>query len=228
MESRSGSERSGLTRGTVAFASTPATLRRSMPSLLAALCLAGASSSPAHSAALPSYDVFYGVGIEGYGDQSSQSFGKKSMSNDFGSALAITGTGPSPFVKLELSSSDTSYGAHDASAFGQLGYYLRVTGPAGVSVPVQVSASGSITYSAANANITAEPEHAERFRVQPGVQPRHRAGPRARTRHLGALVGRSRRHCRHREATHGKAQRLIEPGSDAATAAPETRIAPND
>lgn len=121
---------------------------------LATLLLACTMLAPAQAVELPPYDLYHGVGIAGFGDQSSQSFGMQSMANAFGSAVAVTGTTPAPFVRLELSSSDASLGAHDASAFGQLGYYLSVVGPAAAAVPVQISASGSIAYSADNANLS--------------------------------------------------------------------------
>jgi hypothetical protein len=52
-----------------------------------------------------------------------------------------------------VQSSDSSLGAHDSSAFGQLGFYVRVGGLASVQVPVWVTASGHITYSDSNANL---------------------------------------------------------------------------
>lgn len=108
---------------------------------------------PAQAQPLLPAAPFYGVGIEGFGDKSSTSFGPLDMSNEFGSASAIVGTNPQPFVSLSVTSSDPTLGAHNASAFGQLGYYVRVAGPAGGEVPVWVSASGFITYSSSNANV---------------------------------------------------------------------------
>jgi hypothetical protein len=111
------------------------------------------AAPPALAQPLPSAGPYYGVGIEGFGDKAATSFGSLDMSNEFGSATAVVGTTPQPFVSLTVNSSDPSYGAHDTSAFGQLGYYVRVAGPAGVEVPVWVSASGLITYSSSNANL---------------------------------------------------------------------------
>jgi hypothetical protein len=116
--------------------------------LLAAVALPGARAQP-----LPPAGPYFGVGIDGFGSEESLSFGSLSKSNEFGSATATVGTNPQPFVSLTVQSSDSSLGAHDSSAFGQLGYWVRVGGPTGVQVPVLVTASGSITYSDSNATL---------------------------------------------------------------------------
>jgi len=53
-------------------------------------------------------------------------------------------------------STDASLGAHDAQAAAQLGYFVAVSGPSGSEVPVRLSASGSITHSQDNVNISAQ------------------------------------------------------------------------
>jgi len=130
--------------------------RRPWAALGAALLLGSLALAPAQAQPLPAAGPNYGVGIDGFGSKESTSLGSLDMSNDFGSATAIVGTNPQPFVSLTVTSSDASLGAHDASAFGQLGYYLRVNGPAGTEVPMWVTASGRITYSSSNANLSGE------------------------------------------------------------------------
>ena len=71
---------------------------------------------PAQAQPLPAAGPYYGVGIEGFGSKEATSFGPLDMSNDFGSATAIVGTTPQPFVSLNVKSSDKSEGAHDARA----------------------------------------------------------------------------------------------------------------
>lgn len=127
--------------------------RRPWAALGAALLLGSLALAPAQAQPLPAAGPYYGVGIDGFGSKESTSLGSLDMSNDFGSATAIVGTNPQPFVSLNVKSSDESEGAHNASAFGQLGYYVRVNGPAGTQVPVWMTASGLITYSSSNANL---------------------------------------------------------------------------
>ncbi|MBN8508433.1 MAG: PEP-CTERM sorting domain-containing protein [Burkholderiales bacterium] len=138
----------------VGITRVPASWRaRPWAALLALLLLAAAALPRAQAQPLPAAGPYYGVGIEGFGSDEALSFGSLTKTNEFGSATAIVGTNPRPFVSLTVQSSDASLGAHDTSAFGQLGYYVRVGGPAGVQVPVWVTASGNITYSDSNANL---------------------------------------------------------------------------
>jgi hypothetical protein len=48
---------------------------------MAAFLVAAGTAASAAQAALPGPDVLYGVGIDGFGDQSAQSFGSLTMSN---------------------------------------------------------------------------------------------------------------------------------------------------
>ena len=127
--------------------------RRPWAALGVLLLMSSLAMAPAQAQPLPPAGPYYGVGIDGFGSKEATSFGPLDMSNEFGSASAIVGTNPQPFVSLNVTSSDPTYGAHDTSAFGTLGYYVRVAGPVGGQVPVWITASGFLTYSSSNANL---------------------------------------------------------------------------
>ena len=124
---------------------------------LAALSLVSATASAVVAIpSVPGYGVFYGTGIDGLDSKSALTLGSLTSENTFGSATATVGTAPSPFVSLNLTSSDSSLGAHDAQAFAQMEYWVAVTGVSGTEVPVWLSASGLITHSDDNVNISAQ------------------------------------------------------------------------
>ncbi|MCA1978762.1 MAG: PEP-CTERM sorting domain-containing protein [Thiobacillus sp.] len=123
--------------------------------LLAGL-LAALASVPAR-AAVPAYGTFNSVSIQGStGVITSTALGPISTSAAAGTATAIAGTAPTPFVHVRAESNESGItGINPALADAQLGYFLKFSGPAGTQVPVLMTASGYMAHSAINGFVSA-------------------------------------------------------------------------
>lgn len=143
----------------------------------ASLALASIGMVEAVGAAVAVIPLDYGVlltaGTPGPGFTSLSGFGTAALSGPVGSSSASAGSQPSPFVSAQVSSNIPSgYPSLDVetSANAQFGYSFTVSGPAGVLVPLWLSASGSVTRNGSRTNSTVFSAAAGVLRITPQNQ----------------------------------------------------------
>lgn len=108
------------------------------------LVAAMSSSATLAKADLASYGAFMNVGVTGVGGgfNSQDNFGSINFSApENGTASASSGTVAAPFVSAHASSSVDNGSLWIQSAESSLTYYMRISGPAGVEVPLLLNAS---------------------------------------------------------------------------------------
>ncbi len=98
------------------------------------------------------YGVILTAQTAGPGFKSIASLGSVSISGPLGNAVAGAGTSPAPYVTVDATSTApaTADPSAETAANGQFGYSYVVVGPAGTSVPLWVTASGSVSRSGAS------------------------------------------------------------------------------